>query len=80
VWFQLLGWESQVQGLVGEKGEEEEAEKRKREKEKGGENKKSPLNVMDQEHMAEWNAPCGQTDRAQMTQVRLKQQVLEVHS
>jgi hypothetical protein len=53
VWFQLLGWESQVQGLVGEKGEEEEAEKRKREKEKGGENKKSPLNVMDQEHMAE---------------------------
>lgn len=57
-------------------GRDQEGKKRGEEKEGEGdrENRRSPLGEMDQELVAEWNVPWGQTDGAEITLARLKQQ------
>lgn len=60
----------QVRGFIGRDHKEES--------EGGGRwrDRRSPLNGMDQEHVPERNASPGQSARAEVTQMRFKQQVL----
>lgn len=59
---------------------QEETRRKNKEGEGDRENRKSPLDEMDQEHAAEGNVPQGHTDAAELTRTRLKQQVLGENS
>lgn len=63
-------------GVAGRDHEEEGEEEGRRKEKEDGENRRSPLNMTDQEHVPESNRPRGHADVAKVTQSRLKQQVL----
>lgn len=59
---------------MGKKEKRREGERRR--KEGDGENRRSPLNMVDQELVPERNGPRGHADTTEVTQSRFKQQVL----